>query len=72
MLQEHGKIVHNISSTKEPDALNKSNGKELNGLRGIMSIHIILHHFFFYSTLNLNLMGAVSNESQQDQAQGGT
>ena len=60
MLQEHCEIVKNIPSTEAPNALNKSNGKPLIGLRGIMSFHIMLHHFFFYSPLNLNLMGAVS------------
>ena len=32
----------------------------LNGLRGLLSLHIVLHHFFYYTRFNLNLMGAVS------------
>ena len=60
MLQNPCEVVQTGSLKEVPDAVNKSNGKPLIGLRGIMSFHIMLHHFFFYSPLNLNLMGAVS------------
>ena len=58
VLEEDHEIEQNVVSTETP-VVKQTSSNPLNGLRGLMSFHIMIHHFFFYSPLNLNLMGAV-------------
>ena len=57
-IQETSLLIHEES--KDASIKIEKTADPLNGLRGLLSLHIVLHHLFFYSTFNLNLMGAVS------------
>ena len=65
VLEEDHEIEQNVAATEIPMA-KQTSSTPLNGLRGLMSFHIMIHHFFFYSPLNLNLMGAVSKKDILD------
>ena len=52
-------IIENEVEENQTFEIKKPTTNPLTGLRGLMSFHIMMHHFFFYSPLNLNLMGAV-------------
>ena len=52
-------IIENEAEENQTFEIEKPSTSPLTGLRGFMSFHIMMHHFFFYSPLNLNLMGAV-------------
>merc|ERR1711971_1111820 len=51
--------MENEKDENQTFEIEKPSTNPLTGLRGFMSFHIMMHHFFFYSPLNLNLMGAV-------------
>ena len=56
-------IIENEEEENQTFQIEKPSTNPLTGLRGFMSFHIMMHHFFFYSPLNLNLMGAVRTKN---------
>eukprot|EP01083_Nonionella_stella_P120033 359302_1 len=58
--ESNDRQVSNITQPKESSSINIWIDTEaLNGLRGVLSVHIMIFHALFFSKLQINLLGSV-------------